>query len=192
VRSARAVRLRTILSAVCFALALVVMPVAVVGVWNPWNYVVLDEYFRDPFADATLVLVLAFAGGWLLPVRDEARQHHRVMARWVLTGLLVLSLVSFGIATRAYDRTVVTVASHGDRRLVAITTPSTDIGELRMYAGRGLTERDIGHVGLACNGTGATFVSRDEVKISNSYADFDIHLDPVSGAPRNDMGPRCV
>jgi hypothetical protein len=174
---------------VCFVLAAVLVPVAVAGAWNPWRYVTLSEYFRDPFGGAAIVIALAAAGGWLMPVRDEARQHRRVMVRWLLTGLLAVSLVTFGIASGAYRRTVVTVAAHGDRRLVSITTFTGS--ELRMYAGRRLTERDVGHVGLACNGTTATFVSRDEVKISNSYADFDIHLDPSSGAPRNVLGPRC-
>jgi hypothetical protein len=182
-------RLRSVLSVVCFALALAVLPVAVAGAWNPWRYVMLAEYFRDPFAGAALVIALAAAGGWLMPVRSEAVQHRRVLVRWALTGLLVVSLISFGIATEAYRRAVKTVATHGDRRLVSITV--RDHSELRMYAGSGLTERDVGHVGIGCEGTTATFVGRDEVKISNNYDQFDIHLDPATGTPRNVMGLRC-
>jgi hypothetical protein len=164
------------------------------GLWNPWDLVFLKIYFGNPFIGLVLLFGLLLVGIWLLtPVTSEATQSKRQWARLGLGAALLASLMAWGVAGDAVggDYKVVATSSDGTRRLVMVTR-SQDDRELRIWVGKGLTARDRGWLGLACGEVVGTFSGNDQVQVASVYGDFDLRLDPKTGAPIDTIGPTCA
>lgn len=181
---------RLVLGFLLLVVAVAVAAASVAGVSNPWRNVALQIYFGEPVKDVMWFLLLVTVAAWLLvPVRSEAEQHGRVWLRWGLLAAFLLTFPCMGLVNGFFHWHYDPVAHTTDRELVVAT--QGDSSELRIWAGTGLGKRDVGRVGPACGAVRAEFPSRDQVDIKTSYGDFTIHLDPVSGKPRNVIGPTC-
>src|SRR5262249_55361733 len=130
-------RPRRVASAAFLVLAVALVPLSVLGVWNPWSYVVLRTYLGNPFQDVVLIALAAAAGAWLNPVYSEADQHRRVLLRWGIVVVLLVSLICFGVATGYFSRDIQVISKFGDRQVVRVT--HNQDSELRLWAGSGLT-----------------------------------------------------
>jgi hypothetical protein len=176
----------------CLVLVVLLVPASVAGVWNPWRYVALRRYAGNPLLDAVVVALLAGLALWLLaPVRSEATQHKRVWLRLGAVAVFLGTLLCFGAFGSAFDPgKAQAVGRFGDLQAVVVT--HGEQAEIRIWAGTGLGVRDMGRVGRACGTVSAFFTSRSEVQISTSYGDFRVPLDPATGRPLRQLGPRCT
>lgn len=175
-----------------------IMAVAAAVLWglgavNPWRLVVLTTYFGQPGVGLLVVGVLAVLSARLLvPVVSEAR--HQWRARVQVSGVImaVVGLLLWGLMGSLFtpDRTVLARSPQDDRAVVLVVRGSAD-QELRIWAGKGFDERDMGRLGPACGQVTARFLERDLVEIESSYGTFQLHLDPTTGAPREDIGEHC-
>jgi hypothetical protein len=164
------------------------------GVWNPWKLVFLEVYFGNLFIGLVLLFASLLVGVWLLtPVTSEATQSKRQWARLGLAAALLASLMVWGVAgdSLSGDYKVVATSADGTRRLVMVTYSEED-RELRIWAGKGLAARDRGWLGLACGEVVGTFSGNDQVQVVSVYGDFDLRLDPRTGAPIDTIGPTCT
>jgi hypothetical protein len=164
------------------------------GVWNPWKLVSLELYFGNLLVGLVLLFALLLVGVWMLtPVTSEATQSKRQWARLGLAFALLVSLMAWGVAgdRLSGDHRVVATSADGTRRLVLVTY-SEDDRELRIWAGKGLAARDRGWLGLACGEVVGTFSGNDQVQVASVYGDFDLRLNPETGAPIDTIGPTCA
>jgi hypothetical protein len=174
------------------AAAVLVAIGTVLGAWNPWRLVVLLRYFGDPFAGATLVSALLLVSVWLLtPVTLEARQGTRLWARLILAALLLVAFGTWAVAGGRFGGSYEEIAhsSDGSRRLVVRV--QGEQRELHIWSGTGVAARDRGRIGLACGEVVGSFTGNDRVRVSSVYGQFDLRLNPQTGAPESTMGPTC-
>jgi len=186
-RSSKASPGRAALGWVALALSIVAAVVFVVGSWNPWNNVLLLQYFADPFFGLMVVAGLTYIVLWLLlPVRNETKQRSRVVVRISVVVAAVVGLFGFGLyGTHFYDYDSQEIARSPDgERAVAVVQQfgSTD-ERIHLYEGSGLATADVAELGPACPGNQVTFVDDVTLRIENSYGEFSIRLDPASGQP---------
>ena len=163
-----------------------------VGVWNPWNNVVLLSYFADPFRGTIAVAVLGYTMLWLVwPVRSEALQRRRIAARVVAVIVGFVGLMGFGLyGTHFYDYGSSEVArSPGGHRAVA-EVERWDYTHLRyhVFTGSGLATVDVAQIGPVCGPSDdITFRDEDTILVDNAYGEFVIPLDPATGRPLDHM-----
>ncbi|MFL6110757.1 MAG: hypothetical protein ACJ786_05335, partial [Catenulispora sp.] len=182
--------LRRSLGIVLAVVAVIMLVGSAAGLWNPWRFVRLEQFFGDPLFGLVAVNVLVLAAFWLLaPVRSEAAQVRRHTTRWALILALVPTLMCYGVFHRYFGSASREVAqSPSSERRAAFVTHG-DFRELRIWAGGPLTLRDMGRAGVPCGQRiGVRFVSEDRVHVTTVYGDFDVHLDHRTGRPL-DSGP---
>lgn len=180
-----------ILVAVATAILLVAYTL---GAWNPWHNVFLRTRFGDPTLGVPVVVAMAIVTGYILmPVRNEAAQHRRVVIRMILFGLLALSLIVFGfvktIGVFTYRSTIVAHSADGTRTAALVTVEGGR--QLHIFTGTGLAMRDAGNLGVPCGATTVTFQGNDLVLVSTYYGDFRLRIDPTTGHPITVIGPTC-
>jgi hypothetical protein len=189
-------RPRRIVGRVLLALGAAVLVAFTLGFWNPSHYVHVQRYFGNPFAGAVIFFLLVVAGVWLLlPVRSEAAQGRRQTVRWLMLVPLVLSLIGFGLCAGrfTFSSRVVAHSPSGQRSLALVTGQGEQDPELHVWAGHGLTTRDLGGMGRPCGiNVTATFKDENTVHVTTVYGDHDLHLDPATGHPRDALGRDCT
>jgi hypothetical protein len=168
----------------------------VLGSWNPWRLVVLEYRFGNPALGALVVPAGALVGLWLgLPVRNEARQRGRIAARLVAAALILVGVFAWGLFGSHFRFDVAELARSGDgtRTVVLVTDQDTPRNSyLRIWRGSGLAGREVGEVGRVCGvGISARFLTAHRIEVRSSYGTWPIDLDPVTGTPRQVLGPRC-
>lgn len=185
---------RRVLGVVLFVLAGTALVLFVLGLWNPWRYVVLMRYFSSPALGLVVVMGLACVASWvLLPVRNETTQRGRAVFRIGSAILVVVGLICWGLTGPLFVPGYDVRASHPDGdRAVTIVDRGEQNREMRVWAGAGLAARDVGAIGKACGHVQIRFQSRDLVWIGTSYGDWEIDLDPSSGRPLEVLGPHCA
>lgn len=186
--------LRRVLGVLAAAGAVVALVLYALGAWNPWRYVALTQHFGNPPRGSVIVAALAFVAAWLLaPVRNEAAQGLRVGLRVITAVGLAVALICSGVLGNVLGADVRVLSRSADgERAVALLHRTADDRELRVWAGAGLTARDVGRLGKACGEVTARFLSRDEVEVDSSYGVFRFQLDPRSGAPLSQLGDSCT
>lgn len=177
-----------------FVLSGAALVLFVLGVWNPWQYVVLLRYFSSPAIGLLVVAGLAGVGAWLAyPVRNESTQRGR--SRFLIFTALAaaVGLLCWGVTGTLFTPkiTVVTSSDAGDRT-IAMVERGSENREMHVWSGAGLVARDVGSIGNACGDVKVRFLSRDRVALGTSYGDWQIDLDPATGAPLQVLGPRCA
>src|SRR5256885_2624109 len=111
--------LRRILGIILAALAAIMLVGTIAGLWNPWHYVRLEQFFGNPLFGLVVVHVSAVTAFWLLaPVRSEAAQGRRHTWRWIVLVPLVPTLMCYGVFHRFFGITSQEVArsASGERR----------------------------------------------------------------------------
>jgi hypothetical protein len=184
---------RRLVGAFLAVLAAFELVAVVLGTWNPWRFVRLEQHFSDPFFGLLMVNVLVLAAFWLLaPVRSEAAQQGRHMTRWLLIVALVPVVISYGLFHRIFGVATREVAhSPSGERRVAFVTHDED-RQLRVWAGNWLTLRDLGRIGAPCGDAAtARFNSEDLIHVTSVYGDFDVRLDHRTGRPLNTGPATC-
>lgn len=190
-----AARVRMGVGALFAVLAVLLLAMFIWGVWNPRQYVVLLTYFSNPFTGTFVVLGCAALAVWLLfPVRSEAAQGRRNAFRWTVLVLALVSALPFlfviGSSLFAYDGTVASRSADGTLAL-AVVDRGTYGREVRVWAGRGISARDLGGFGRVCGtDVNARFTGPDEVLVSTMYGDFHLRVDRA-GHPVTFIGSHC-
>jgi hypothetical protein len=185
---------RRIAGWVTAVLAAAIAVLTVLGAWNPWDLVVLWRLFGNPLRGAALFFVLALVASWLLaPVRSEAQQVGRARWRIALALGLVVSLIGWGLFGSRFGtgRLELAHSPGGGQRTIVLYEPGTDFQRLHVWSGRGLGTRDVGDLGKPCGQTSVSFTGPDEIRVSTSYGQFDLRLDPATGRPLTTLGPTC-
>lgn len=180
-------------------LAVAVVTAAVLyllGIGNPLRLAVLERYFFDPLFGMLVVGAGGYLALWLLaPIRNEAVQGRRIVARVAALVLAGAGLIAWGMAGLFFNQEITEVArsADGSRVLVEVAHANNPYRwELRVWDGTGLTARELGSLGQACgNLQGARFVGPDVVELDTPYGDWQLRLDPATGAPLEVLGPRC-
>jgi hypothetical protein len=182
-------RVAGVLLVVAAVLAVVVFAA---GAFNPWRIVALQRYFGNPPAGLVVVAALTLLGSWLLaPLRNEAAQSGRGRVRVVAVVALVLGLLLWGLLGRLFSLQSTVLARNAPAdRAVAVFERGSD-RHLHVLAGHGLTERDMGNLGIACGEVTARFLGHDEVEVATSYGTWQFRLDPATGRPLDVLGERC-
>lgn len=168
----------------------------VLGSWNPWRLVVLEySWFGNPMLGLLVVPVAALVSLWLaLPVRNEVRQRGRARARWVAAGFAVLGLFAWGVLGDhfSFDAQEEARSANGTRAVALVrdrdTPPTTYV---RVWAGSGLTTREVGDLGRVCGPVSVEFVGEHRIALDTNYGLWHVDLDPETGAPRQVLGERC-
>jgi hypothetical protein len=166
----------------------------VLGVWNPWRFVVLEQYFGNPLAGVLAVAVGTYLALWLLlPVQNEAVQRGRLRIRVVVAVVAVLGLIGWGVFGRLFSGSYDEIArsDDGSRAVGLITPDSAERQYARIWEGTGLLKRDAGEIGRVCGTVTAHFVNADLVELDAGYGAWRIDLDPATGEPQQVLGPRC-
>jgi len=184
---------RLVIGIVVAAVAAVLATLFVLGVVNPWRLVVLKQYFGVPTRGFVIVMVLTGAALLLLtPVRSEAKQRGRTVARAVVVVLLAVGLICWGVQPNllgAQTRVLAKTADEG--RQVAIYEYGGDDRELIVWEGKGWAARERGSLGRPCGATFVTFLTRDRVEVTTVYGIWQLNLDPATGEPVDHLGPTC-
>jgi hypothetical protein len=184
--------------AVVFLVAFLAYAVlSVLGVWNPRRYVFLLTYFNNPTGDAVVLLVFGLIAFWCgFPVRNTAIDRRRSLTRTTLIILIAVSLIVLGFTYSfgawRYRPTVVSTSPDGQRAAAFVSQEHGT--EIHIFAGSGLRRRDVGSVGTPCGlvaDVSADWVDNNEVKISTAFNNYDVHLDPKTGAPLDHFGATC-
>ncbi len=155
------------------------------------------HYFGNPVLGVVVISVLLLVGLFvLLPVRSEAAQHNRVVARIVLIVLLAFSLIVLGfvsvLSVFAYSPTIVGHSPDGRWQVARVNRGDSDRQELHLIRGSGFGAIDVANLGSPCGPTVVvTFQSTDTLLVDTNYGQFTLHIDPVTGKPGNVIGPRC-
>lgn len=172
--------------------ALLVLIAFVLGAVNPWRLVVLEAYVGNPLLGATIFFAMSLAAAWLLtPVSNEAAQGSRLWVRLGLAALLLVSLAGYAVAGELFGGEYRVVAESSDKSRRLVMRVQGEDRELRIWAGKGLGARDAGRLGLACGDVVGSFSGNDQVQVASVYGDFDLRLDPDTGAPIDTIGPTC-
>lgn len=165
----------------------------VLGTWNPWRLVVLDRYFHDPLLGLVLVSAGSYLALWsLAPVRDETVRRWRIPARVTVAVTGLVGLLLWGILGSVFDLETTELARSraGDRAVAAVTGADGDT-HLRVWTGSGLATRAVGDIGRVCGSVSVRFLDADLVELDTSYGTWQVALDPDSGEPLSELGPRC-
>jgi hypothetical protein len=170
-------------------IALATVVVFSIGAFNPWNNVLLLEWFSNPFAGLMAVAVLTYFALWLLfPVRNEATQRRRIGIRITLVVVAFLALMGFGVYGAfyySYDGTPIETSPNGERAVAAVEQAGYPGVRLHVYQGNGMATVDLGVISPDCGGNdGIDFIDDDTIQIDNPYGDFVIPLDPETGVPQ--------
>lgn len=172
-------------------LAVVVTVLFVLGGLNPWNNVFLLEYFADPFLGLMVVAVLVYIALWLLlPVRNEAKQRSRAVARIGVVLVAVAGLFGFGLyGTHFYDYEgqEIVRSPDGERALAIVVRSGSPDERIHLYEGEGLSTMDVADIGPVCPGNEMSFTDDTTILIRNSYGEFSIRLDSDTGMPMEVM-----
>jgi hypothetical protein len=186
---------RRISSIVAAVLAPLVLIASVLGVWNPWSFVVLRERFGDPVLDAFVVMLLVTLAHWLgLRVVSEADQHRRLMARGWLIALTVLvgiaAATTWGLAVFRYEPSVLASSADGQRSVAVVQV--FQARQLRSFTGTGASRRDRGSFGEPCGGRlEVHFVAPDRIEVVTDYGTHELRTDPATGEPTVGLPATC-
>lgn len=189
---------RRILGVIVLLVGAAVVALTVYGAWNPKNYVVLLTHFHNPFAGLFIVIV-TFLIAWVVafPVRSvDDRRRSQVRTTFIVLAVITFLLFAFIYLLRLFrfDSSIMATAADGKRSVALVHLYNTY--EVHVYVGTGLTQRDVGTIGVPCgvdNGSlTAKFVNGNEIKISTSYNNYDIHLNPTTAAPLDHFGRTCT
>lgn len=177
-----------------FVLSGTALVLFVLGVWNPWQYVMLLRYFSSPALGLLVVGGLACLGAWLAyPIRDESAQRGRSRFRLFTALAAAVGLLSWGLTGTLFTPSVAVVASSsGGERTIAVVERGSNNRQMHVWSGKGFLARDVGAIGRACGEVIIQFLSPDRVAIGTQYGDWQIDLDPATGAPLQVLGPRCA
>lgn len=167
----------------------------VLGSWNPWRLVVLEYRFGNPTLGALVVPPVALVGAWLgLPVVNEARQAGRLAWRVALAVMVLLGVSCWGLFGAHFRFTVdeVVRSDHGELVLALVSdsgrSPDT---YLRVWSGTGIGAREVAELGEVCGPVSVRFLGAGRVEVQSTYGDWQLDLDPETGAPRQVLGPGC-
>lgn len=187
---------RRVIGWVVAAAVLVTAALFALGAGNPLRLAVLERYFFDPLFGTLLVGLAGYLALWLLaPIRNEAAQGRRIVARVTTVVVAGIGLIGWGAFGVFFNQEITEVARApgGDRSLVEVVHANNPYRwELRVWDGTGLTARETGSLGFACGGVrDARFVTDDRVELATAYGTWQFDLDPATGAPQQVLGPRC-
>ena len=194
VERARAPVWRWVLGAVLALGGVVAAVLFVLGSWNPMGLVVLRQHFANPWFGLTVVGALAYLALWLLlPIRSEARQPRRLVVRVLaavvgLSGLLVWAVSG---PWYTYETTEAATSPDGERRIVDVIQGGLRERELHVWEGSGLLTREVGSLGRPCGSVRVEFIDSDTIAVNQGFGDWTFRLDPATGQPRHEFGPRC-
>jgi hypothetical protein len=173
----------------------VVLAVAfALGAWNPWQLVILQARFANPWLGLGIVAAVGYLSVWLLsPVRNEARQSGRIRVRVLLAVVAAVGLITGGILSLLYryDATELARSADGQRAVALIVSGGQSERELRIWEGTGLLTREVGSLGRACQRVEAAFLDSDTIVVNQGFGEWTIDLDPETGRPEQVLGPRC-
>lgn len=164
------------------------------AVWNPWQLVLLEQHFGNPWAGLAVVAAGTYLATWLLsPVRHEAVQRGRIGVRVFLGVVVVLSLIAAGLLgpQYRYQATELARTADGDRAIALLVEGGLDQRSLVVWEGEGLGTRQVASLGEPCTGVTARFDSANRVIVDQGYGEWSIMLDPATGQPRQVLGARC-
>lgn len=187
---------RRVAGGVVAAAVIVAAGLFALGAGNPLRLAVLERYFFDPLFGTLLIGVAGYLALWLLaPIRNEAAQGRRILARVTTVVVAGVGLVTWGIFGVFFNQEITEVARSSDRsRTLVEVVQANDPHrwEVRVWSGTGLTAREAGSLGEACGGVqNARFVTNDRVELDTTYGTWQFDLDPATGAPKQVFGPRC-
>lgn len=166
----------------------------ILGSVNPWGFVLLQQYFGNPWLGMVLVGVGGYLAVWLLaPVRNEAQQRWRIRVRVTLAVLITLGILIGGITWHfyRYEHTELARSEDGQRALAQVVYGGRQTSELRLWEGSGLATREVATLGRACHGLEVRFVTPNLVAGDHGFGEWEIELDPDTGQPRQVLGPQC-
>jgi hypothetical protein len=192
---ARAAGVRRVAGYLAVVLAVLTAAGFTVGTWNPWDYVRLQAYLGNPLLGAVIFFALVLLAVWLLPVRAEALDNRRIGLRWGLIAPLALAGVAYLLAGRNFANTtrVMAHSPSGHRTLAMVTGSGSPDAQLHVWAGDGWTARDLGDLGRPCGiNVVVRFTDENSVHVSTLYGEFDLHLDPATGRPRDALSRDCT
>jgi hypothetical protein len=179
----------------------VLVLLAAVAVWTFGQvysgHVFWRHHFGNPVLGAVVVFVLLLIGLFvLLPVRSEAAQHWRVVARMVLIAGLGLSLIVFGFVAllHVFTYTPEVVGHSPDGRWTAILVDrgNSERRELHLVRGSGLHAVDVSNVGSPCGLDIDVTFQDDMLLVDTNYGLWKVRFDPTTGHPFNTIGPVCA
>lgn len=166
----------------------------VLGAWNPWRFVILLQYFANPWLGAAVVAAGAYAAmGVLLPIRSEALQPGRITARLVVAALGLIGLI-VGLTLNPlfrYETSEMGRSDDGDRVIALVLSGGLRERELIVWDGAGVWAREVGSLGRPCTTVRVLFVDRHGVVVNQGYGDWVFELDPDTGESRHVFGQRC-
>jgi len=186
---------RRMIGAVLAAAVVAAAVLYLLGIGNPLRLVVLERYFFDPLFGMLVVGLGGYLALWVLaPIRNEAVQGRRILARVAALVLAGTGLIAWGMAGLFFNQEITEVArsADGSRVLVEVAHANNPYRlELRVWDGTGLAARELGSLGAACGNLQARFLGPDVVELDTPYGDWQLRLDPATGQPREVLGPRC-
>jgi hypothetical protein len=194
IAQARTQMWRWVAGSVVALAAVTALVLFVLGFANPWRLVVLRQHFANPWMGLTVVGALSYLTLWLLlPVRSEARQPRRLVARVTVIVVGAVGLLGWGLFGQhfTYETNVMATSADGERTVVFVTHGGLRERELHVWAGTGLATREVGSLGRPCGGVRAEFADRDVIIINQGFGDWQFHLQPQTGQPRHVFGSRC-
>lgn len=160
------------------------------------DVVFLRHWFGNPVIGVVVVLALTIAVSFvLLPVRNEAVNHRRVLVRMLMVGLLAVSLIVLGFvqAVHVFNYAPQVAAHSADGRWTAIfvNRGDPDRRPLHLVVGSGLGERDVANFGAPCGNVVVVTFQGNQLNVHTEYGDFELPFNPVTGAPYKVIGARC-
>jgi hypothetical protein len=185
---------RLALGLVVAVLVVAVATVFTLGLFNPWELVVLKRHFANSWVGLAAVAAGAYLAVWLIvPIRDEARQSGWIAVRVALAAITVLGLILGGLLGPQYRYEVSELArsADGERTLALVIVGGLQERQLQVWEGTGLGAREMGSLGRPCTRVRARFAGPDLVIIDQGHGEWPIRLDPHTGVPQQVLAVRC-
>jgi hypothetical protein len=177
------------------ALAVPVLAVLyVLGAWNPWRLVILQERFANPWLGLAVVAAVAYLALWLmLPITNEALQRGRIAARVAAATIAVIGVIVGANLDPLfrYQGTELARSPDGERAVAVVISGGLAERDLRVWRGSAPWTREVGSLGRPCGGISVRFVDGDTIVVNQGYGDWWIDLDPDTGRPLQVLAPRC-
>jgi hypothetical protein len=174
----------TVVLAVAFAL----------GAWNPWQLVILQARFANPWLGVGIVGAIGYLAVWLLsPVQNEAKQGRSIKIRVLLAVVSVIGLIVGSILSLLYryEATELDRSPDGERAVALVVSGGQEERDLRIWDVSGLFIREVESLGRPCHRLEASFRDRDTVVVNQGFGDWIFELDPETGRSETVLGPRC-
>jgi succinate dehydrogenase hydrophobic anchor subunit len=184
---------RRVIGGIAVVLMVAVIAAFVLGAGS--DNVFLHQYFGNPALGAFLALALSIIVFMMLaPVQSEASQYRRSRFRTVQVIVTFLALIvygfTFGLGVFDYKPTVVQHSADGTRSAATFRVGPSK--HLHVLAGKGLSARDVGDVGLVCGeNVDVKFDTDSLMTVETDFGTYKINLDPATGRPLNQFPSTC-